>query len=201
MTHMDLQTLGHKLKLLYHDGLADEILFSVRWLLFPINIGLAVALLIYVVKFLSDVLTLIILSPGLTGNTLLADTVGLLDKAMVASLLVLVIIGGHQIYVRKFHVNARKDSPQWLDHIDTISMKVKVGLAFTGVSSVQLLEDFISSKHIPKAELYKHYEIHAIFLVSTLLIALVWRIMHPTHVKAESLPCSCKKNNEITHEE
>ena len=72
MKHSALKTLAEKLKSLYHDGLADEILFSVRWLLFPINIGLAVALLIYVVKFLSDVLSLIILSPGLNGNTLLA---------------------------------------------------------------------------------------------------------------------------------
>ncbi len=179
MAESKLKQLLTKIKSFLHDGLADEILFSTRWLLFPINIGLAVALLIYVFKFLGDVITLIVLSPHLSGNHLLADTVGLLDKAMVASLLVLVIIGGHQIYVRKFHVNARKDSPQWLDHIDTISMKVKVGLAFTGVSSVQLLEDFISSKHIPTAVLYKHYEIHAIFLFSTLIIAFVWRIMHP----------------------
>lgn len=169
----------NKIMSLYHNGLADEILFSVRWLLFPINIGLAIALLIYVFKFLKDVLNLVLMSPSLTDNALLAETVGLLDKAMIASLLVLVIIGGHQIYVRKFHVNSRKDSPQWLDHIDTISMKVKVGLAFTGVSSVQLLEDFISSKHIPNAVLYKHYEIHGIFLISTLIIAIVWRIMHP----------------------
>ncbi len=54
-----------------------------------------------------------------------------------------------------------------------------MGLAFTGVSSVMILKDLVSATVVPKEIWLTHVTIHLVFMVSTLMTAIVWRIMHP----------------------
>ena len=165
--------------------LVDRVMFSSRWLLYPMNAGLIVALIVYLMRFLFQVGLLIVHSPGLvtapTGddNELLVLVVSLLDQAMICSLLILTIMGGHQIYVRRFQDQLTAAGPYWLKRVDTIVLKVKLGLAFTGVSSVVILKDCISVTAVPQSVWISHVVIHVVFLGTTLITALVWRIMHP----------------------
>jgi uncharacterized protein (TIGR00645 family) len=162
----------------------DEFIFASRWLLYPINIGLMLALGIYLLKYLKDLLDLFSIWSELSDDQLLSALVGLLDKGMIVSLVILIVIGGHQIYVRRLSLKAGRSLPQWLEHIDTMILKVKVSLAFVGVSSVQLLKDFLD-REAPKETIETHVELHLVFLLSTLILALVWRIMHPAYPTKE----------------
>lgn len=160
----------------------DGAMYQARWLLYPINCGLMVALAIYVAKFLWRIGTLVLEAPRMISggdqhNELMITIVGLLDQAMISALLILTIMGSHQIYVRRYTYKNRADSPQWLDHIDTIMLKVKLGLAFVGVSSVLLLEDTISAVTVPREIWMQHLVVHLVFLATTLVVAIVWRIM------------------------
>lgn len=124
---------------------ADDLLFATRWVLYPINFGLVLALTVYLLKFLFQVGELLynakehIFGHSAGHSQLMIEMVSLLDQAMIASLMILTIMGGHQIYVSRFKARRADQTPQWLDHIDTIMLKVKLGLAFAGVSSVVLL--------------------------------------------------------------
>ncbi|MBU6453606.1 MAG: YqhA family protein [Cyanobacteria bacterium REEB67] len=166
--------------------LADRLMFGSRWLLYPMNAGLMVALGVYLLRFLFQVGQLLVHAPGLitapTGedNELLVIVVSLLDQAMICSLLILTIMGGHQIYVRRFQDQLTAAGPYWLKRIDTIVLKVKLGLAFTGVSSVVILKDCISVTAVPQAVWISHVIIHVVFLGTTLITAIVWRVMHPS---------------------
>ncbi len=130
---------------------AETVLFQSRWLLYPINCGLMLALLVYLGRFAYQVGELILHAPKLITNTaaeeheLMVAIVGLLDQAMICSLLIMTIMGGHQIYVRRFKEELTARGPYWLQRVDTIVLKVKLGLAFTGVSSVVLLKDCVSA--------------------------------------------------------
>ncbi len=163
--------------------LTDDLLFATRWVLYPINFGLLIALTIYLAKFVYQVFELVmqapshIMSHGAGHSALMIEMVNLLDQAMIASLMILTIMGGHQIYVRRFRERRAEESPQWLDHIDTIMLKVKLGLAFVGVSSVVLLQDCLSETQVPTEVWVQHLVIHMTFLCTTLIIAWVWRIM------------------------
>jgi len=163
----------------------DRAIFEIRWLLYPINAGLTLALTVYVLRFLWQVGCLIahsptlIMSPSPEDHELMVIVVSLLDQAMVSSLLILTIMGGHQIYVRRFQDQLAEKGPYWLKRIDTIVLKVKLGLAFTGVSSVVILKDCISVDVVPPEVWKQHIINHVVFLFTTLIIALVWRIMHP----------------------
>ncbi len=164
---------------------ADDLLFATRWVLYPINFGLILALSLYLIKFLWQVGELLlnakehILGHSAGHSQLMIEMVNLLDQAMIASLMILTIMGGHQIYVSRFRARKAEHSPQWLDHIDTIMLKVKLGLAFVGVSSVVLLQDCLSVTAVPHDVWVQHLVIHMTFLGTTLIIAAVWRIMNP----------------------
>ena len=161
----------------------DGFVYQSRWLIYPINCGLMVALAAYILTFVWNVGLLVVglpqvfEHPEMATGELMIDIVGLLDQAMLSALLVLTIMGNHQIYVRRFKYQHRADSPQWLDHIDTIMLKVKLGLAFVGVSSVVLLEDAVSARPVTPAVWQQHVAVHAVFLGTTLVVAIVWRLM------------------------
>lgn len=164
---------------------ADRLMFGARWLLYPMNAGLMLALCVYLGQFFWQVGELVLGAPSLitshTGDDhdLLVIIVNLLDQAMICSLLILTIMGGHQIYVRRFQEELSAAGPYWLKRVDTIVLKVKLGLAFTGVSSVVLLKDCISTTLVPTEVWVKHVVLHVVFLGTTLVTAIVWRIMHP----------------------
>lgn len=166
--------------------LFDRIMFEARWLLYPMNVGLMIALLIYLLRFFWLVGVLVttavplITSPTGHDHDLLVIIVSMLDQAMICSLLILTIMGGHQIYVRRFKERLTKHGPAWLKKVDTIVLKVKLGLAFTGVSSVVILKDCVSATVVPTEVWVTHVVIHVVFLGTTLVTAIVWRIMHPT---------------------
>jgi len=169
---------------------ADTLLFHSRWLLYPINCGLMLALLVYLGRFAYQVGVLLthapalITSPGGEDHELMVAIVGLLDQAMICSLLIMTIMGGHQIYVRRFKDELTARGPYWLKRVDTIVLKVKLGLAFTGVSSVVLLKDCVAVTVVPMDVWISHVVIHVVFLGTTIITAVVWRIMHPEASRA-----------------
>jgi uncharacterized protein (TIGR00645 family) len=173
-------------KRLHSNQTPEELLFASRWLLYSISLGLLIALAMYLANFFWQVGQMLINAPALItsddeDHTLMVIIINLLDRAMVSSLIILTVMGGHQIYVRRFRARKKSDVPQWLDHVDTTMLKVKLGLAFTGISSVMLLEDLIKPSHMSKDMLTPHLIVHSAFVVTTFVMAVVWRLMHPQH--------------------
>jgi uncharacterized protein (TIGR00645 family) len=110
---------------------------------------------------------------------IMVTLLGFVDASMVANLIVMVIQGGHQIFIRKFDIEDGVDRPQWLDHIDSGILKVKIALSIAGITLIQILKDFVN---IERADwvLTKHrIVIHIIALSSALAMALIWRVTHP----------------------
>jgi uncharacterized protein (TIGR00645 family) len=169
--------------------LLDGFMFEARWILYPINVGLLIAALIYLCRFVVETGRLIYHAGdfvlGLnTDESLQLEVVRLIEQSMTESLLILILMGGHQIYIRKFQ---KQTGPQWLEHIDTVGMKVKVSLAFVGYSSAKLMEDLITNG-VTHDQWMKDLVTHLVFLVTLLIIAIVWRIMN---FKSATAPCDC----------
>ncbi len=159
----------------------DKAVFSTRWILYPINVGLFAALIVYVYKFLCDDYHLIFGSGAMNGEEIMVAMVGLVDIAMVANLLIMIIQGNHQIFIRRLEISDPRDRPQWLDHIDSGILKVKVALSVVGITLVQLLKDFVNIEHVEWTTTVHRVELHAVALASALIVAIIWRITHPQH--------------------
>lgn len=153
-------------------------IFASRWLLYPINVGLLMILSLYIGSFLySDYL---FFRSGFHSDleSLMVEMLGFVDASMVANLIIMIVQGGHQIFIRKF-TNKKDEMPQYLDHIDTGILKVKVALSIAGITLVQLLKDFVDQK-ADWAAVEHRIVIHCVALLSALIMAVIWRITHPT---------------------
>jgi uncharacterized protein (TIGR00645 family) len=168
-------------------------IFASRWLQVPLYLGLIVAQCVYVVLFCEELWHLV----GLLWNPAeLAETVGrlgigersketvvmivvlsLIDVVMISNLLIMVIVGGYETFVSRLRLENHPDQPEWLSHVNANVLKVKLGTAIIGISSIHLLKSFISAGSLPQETLLWQTVIHVVFLISAVAIAMIDRLM------------------------
>lgn len=160
---------------------AGNLIFAVRWILYPLSLALIAALFVYVIVFLS---TEWVFMRGLFSHwdleAMMVMLLGFIDALMVANLSVMVVQGSYQIFIHKFNVSGDDSRPQWLDHIDSGILKVKIALSIAGITLVQILRDFVHIKDVPWLEVQHRIIIHIVALFSALMMALIWRVTHPS---------------------
>src|SRR5215831_19151334 len=127
---------------------AGTFIFAVRWILYPINLALIAALCLYVLAFLVNDYRFISHGFSWDMESLMVMLLGFVDASMVANLIIMVIQGSHQIFIRKFEAIENKDRPQWIDHIDSGILKVKTALSIAGITLVQVLKDFVNIEKV-----------------------------------------------------
>ena len=98
---------------------------------------------------------------------------GLIDAALVASLVVMVIISGYENFVSRFD---NEDDVHWLGEIDAGSLKIKVASTIVAISSIHLLQIFLNVRKYTGDQLMWYTLIHIAFVVSALFLALIDRI-------------------------
>ncbi len=122
---------------------------------------------------------------------------GFADASMVANLIVMIVQGGHEIFIHKFEVDA-EDRPQYLAHMDSGYMKVKVALSICSITLVQLLKDFVNLEHIEWMSVQHRMFIHGIALCSALTMAIIWRVTHPNAGQSHPSETKVKAHNTVT---
>jgi uncharacterized protein (TIGR00645 family) len=152
-------------------------IFWSRWLQLPMYLGLIVALGIYSYKFMLKLWDLTINLGILKEDDILLNVLSLIDVVMIANLLVMVIIGGYEIFVSRLDVQDHRDQPEWLAHVDAGVLKVKLGMALITISSIHLLRSFIDAGNISEHTLKWEVIIHMVLVVSAGFIAVTdWMI-------------------------
>ena len=176
-----------------------SLIFASRWLQLPLYLGLIAAQAIYVVHFGVELIHLIeaafgsptalqalVTSIGYkteTQITSLNETIimlvvlALIDVVMISNLLIMVIVGGYETFVSRMNLESHPDQPEWLSHVNASVLKVKLGTAIIGISSIHLLKTFINAGNYEEKVLMWQTIIHIAFLLSAMAIALADRLM------------------------
>ena len=158
---------------------AARFIFWSRWLQLPMYIGLIVALGVYSYKFFIMLSNLVINLDTYGENDILLIVLSLIDVVMIANLLVMVIIGGYEIFVSRLHIDDHPDQPEWFDHVDAGVLKIKLGMALVSISSIHLLRSFIDAKNMTEHTLMWEVIIHCVLVLSVIFIALTdWLIQY-----------------------
>ncbi len=156
-----------------------SLIFLSRWLQAPMYLGLIVALGVYAYKFFVMLAKLIINLGSAEETDILLQVLSLIDVVMIANLLVMVIIGGYEIFVSRLHIDEHPDQPEWLSHVDAGVLKIKLGMALVSISSIHLLRSFINTGNMTEHTLKWEVIIHCVLLVSVIFIAVTdWLIQH-----------------------
>ena len=103
---------------------------------------------------------------------------GLIDVVMISNLLIMVIIGGYETFVSRLDLDGHRDQPEWLDHVNASVLKVKLGTAIIGISSIHLLKTFINAGNLQEKVLMWQTIIHIAFLLSAIAIAYTDKLLN-----------------------
>lgn len=155
----------------------ESIILASRWLLVVFYLGLAVALAIYAVAFGSKLVYFVSHVFSLDEAEAILKMLGLIDAALVASLVVMVIISGYENYVSRFDDDG---AVHWLGEIDAGSLKIKVASTIVAISSIHLLQVFLNVHTYSGDHLMWYTLIHIAFVVSALFLAYIDRISAQT---------------------
>ena len=176
-------------------------IFMSRWLQLPLYLGLILAQCVYVFHFWVELVHLVEAAFGSTaalealvggigykfpegGKPALSETVimlavlALIDVVMISNLLIMVIVGGYETFVSRMRLEGHPDEPEWLSHVNASVLKVKLGTAIIGISSIHLLKTFINADNYSEKVLMWQTIIHMSFLFSALAIAYTDRILN-----------------------
>ena len=174
-------------------------IFASRWLQLPLYIGLIVAQGVYVFHFLVELTHLVeavfgsqtalqalvssigyksdVTLTSLNETVIMLVVLALIDVVMISNLLIMVIVGGYETFVSRMNLEDHPDQPEWLSHVNASVLKVKLGTAIIGISSIHLLKTFINAANYDVKVLMWQTIIHIVFLLSALAIAYTDKLM------------------------
>ena len=157
----------------------ESTIMAARWLLVVFYLGLGAALAVYAVAFVYKFITIATGIFEYEEGELILAMLGLIDAALVASLLVMVMISSYENYVSRLE-NANAEL-SWLGKLDSGSLKIKVASSIVAISSIHLLQVFLNAEKYGNDKIVLFMLLHLTFVVSALLLALVDRISSKTH--------------------
>ena len=157
----------------------ENLMYSARWILAPIYLGLSLVLVLLTVKFFQEIVHVLpnILELKETHLILLALT--LIDLSLVGGLIVMVMLSGYENFVSRLDIDDNDDKLKWLGKMDTTSLKNKVAASIVAISSIHLLKIFMDAEHVPDNKIMWYVLMHLTFVVSAFGMGMLDRFSKP----------------------
>jgi uncharacterized protein (TIGR00645 family) len=170
------------------EHLLEATLFASRWLLAPFYLGLAVSIVIVLIKFMGELYHIAEKAFVSSESDVILGVLTLVDLSLTGSLLLIVILSGYENFVSKIDHSNHRDWPEWMGSIDFTALKIKLLGSIVAISAIQLLKQFMAVKTASDRDLLWYVVIHLVFVVSSVLLALSDRIAdhHPPAKPADA---------------
>ncbi|NGP18145.1 TIGR00645 family protein [Devosia aurantiaca] len=162
--------------------LVERIILASRWLLVAFYVGLGLALATYALTFFVKLWDFASHFMTLGETETILKILGLIDAALIASLVVMVIISGYENFVSRFDNEAEV---HWLGQIDAGSLKVKVASTIIAISSIHLLQIFLNVPNYNDNQILWYTVLHLTFILSALCLAWIDKISKKPQKQAD----------------
>jgi len=154
----------------------EKIILSSRWILVVFYLGLVAALAVYALSFGYKFLKIAKNVFAYEEFEMILAMLSLIDAALVASLIVMVMISGYENFVSRFD-NA-DDEVSFLGKLDAGSLKIKVASSIVAISSIHLLQIFLNATKYTDSQLMWFTLIHLTFVVSAVMLGYLEVLMN-----------------------
>lgn len=158
------------------ERLIETVIFASRWILAPFYLGLSLALIVLLIKFIAELVHIAATAFTATESQVILGLLALVDLSLTASLIIIVIFSGYENFVSKIDHSEHRDWPEWMGTIDFTALKIKLLGSIVAISAIQLLKQFMSVNTVSDRDLFWLVTIHVVFVISGLLMALSDRI-------------------------
>ena len=160
-----------------HEELLSKVgersLLVARWLLAFVYLGLILVLGFIVFKFFQETLQILLAWGDLNKTQLILRSLALMDMALLAGLLVMVMVSGYDNFVADLDSD---ETINWMSRVDSDSIKLKIAATIVAISSVRLLQVYMEIGDTPEDDLLWYTLIHSVFVLSALGLALFNRV-------------------------
>jgi uncharacterized protein (TIGR00645 family) len=147
--------------------------FWSRWLLAPFLVGLAGCLLLLIVRFFEDFYGLAVKVQSLSWHDLVVDVLNLLDVALTANLILIVIFSTYENFIRKCRPDEQSDWPEGLVNVGFGELKQKLLGSIAVIAAVDALAWYLDlEKTTDVAKLGWAIAFPLMFGLALLLLAL-----------------------------
>jgi uncharacterized protein (TIGR00645 family) len=155
----------------------ERVLFASRWLLAPIYLGLGLAILAIAIKFFQEIFHLLPHIFEVKEADMVLTVLGLVDLALVASLLLMVMLSSYENFVSQIDIEEGKGGLDWLGKLDSGTLKIKVAASIVAISSIHLLRAFMNAQQIENDKLMWYTIMHMAFVFSALLLGILDKVV------------------------
>jgi uncharacterized protein (TIGR00645 family) len=156
------------------ESMIERTILASRWLLLVFYVGLGIGLAVYAFSFSLKLVVLIRSVFTYSGNEMILSMLGLIDAALVASLLVMVMLSGYETFISR--LDEAGEHLGWLSKLDSASLKVKLAASIVAISSIHLLQVFLNLENYQNDKILWSTLIHITFLMSALLLGWLDRV-------------------------
>jgi uncharacterized protein (TIGR00645 family) len=158
----------------------ERALFASRWLLAPIYLGMALAMVALGIKFFQEAFHLVTHALTMPEAEIVLAILGLIDLGLVGSLIVMVMFSGYENFVSTIDADGTH-TLGWLGKLDAGTLKLKVAASIVAISSIHLLRVFMQAKDITNDKIMWYALLHLTFVVSALLLGVLDKISFAKH--------------------
>lgn len=162
------------------EHLIERTILASRWILVVFYVGLGASLALYAVNFAVKFWHIAVDVIDMDEAEMILAMLSLIDAALVASLIVMVMIASYENFVSRF--DGAEAELSWLGKMDSGSLKIKVASAIVAIFSIHLLQVFLNAQRYDNAKIMWLVIIHMAFVASAVFLGLLDR-MHNGRAK------------------
>jgi uncharacterized protein (TIGR00645 family) len=161
------------------ERIIETTIFSSRWILAPIYLGLACGLLLLLFKFAQKLWEMVLTAVSTDLSDTISNILSLVDLSLMANLVLMIMFGGYQNFVSALDFEGHKDKPTWIGHVGFGDLKLKLMASIVAISAIELLKSLMHVGQVASRDLSWSVGIHLAFVVSAILLAVMdWVVAH-----------------------
>jgi len=152
-------------------------IFLTRWLIAPFLVGLLCCLLLLIYRFFADFYDLAIKLPSLGWHDLIVGVLNMVDIALTANLILIVIFSGYENFIHKFEVDKNAGWPDGLTAIDFGALKQRLLGSIAVIAAVDSLAWYLDlEKEADATKLGWAIGFPLMFVAAMLMLAIADRL-------------------------
>jgi uncharacterized protein (TIGR00645 family) len=167
------------------EEITEKLLFSSRWILAPIFLGLSLALIALGFKFFQEAWHVFSHLISIEESDLVLRVLAMIDIVLVGSLIIMVMFSGYENFVSTIDAKGT-DTLGWLGKMDSGTLKLKVAASIVAISSIHLLRKFMEVEKISDSpngndKMLWYVILHMTFVLSAVLLGVLDKMSFSKH--------------------
>jgi uncharacterized protein (TIGR00645 family) len=170
----------------------EWLIYTSRWLMAPVYLGLIAALGILIVTFFRELYLQVPLVLTMNETDIILLVLTLVDLSLAGNLVLIILFTGYESFVSKIEsAHQDRDRPDWMGTLDFSGLKIKLIASIVAISGIHLLKIFMNLGNYTETQLLWYVVIHITFIFSGVCVAAMdWleEKSHEVHMRYSQKP-------------